>query len=140
MIHLTTGDLMLDDGTVLKRHADETTLLKQLRLRNLRLEEGIRHDEYASYSIRGAFINQRPAIVGVTFETGVLTSIDIVEDSSPDKGWGDWSEEKEHDRKRRHDEWLHQDLGPPPYDFEWGRIASFYDARTCNSVIPVRCN
>jgi hypothetical protein len=73
MIHVTNGklrlddgNLNLDDGTVLKRHADETTLLKQLKLRNLRLDEGIRHDKYASYTIRGAFIDQRPATVGLT--------------------------------------------------------------------------
>lgn len=48
-----------------------------------------------------------------------------------------WSEAIEHERKDIHDKWLRDALGNPPYEFEWGKITSQYDPRSCASDIIV---
>ncbi len=40
-------------------------------------------------------------------------------------------------RKSLHDAWLLKELGPPPYEYTWGRIASEYDNRGCVSEIII---
>lgn len=50
---------------------------------------------------------------------------------------GHWTEEHEQLRKLRHDQWLAHELGSPPYDYEWGRIASVYSERDGESDVVV---
>lgn len=46
-----------------------------------------------------------------------------------------WTEELEHVRKQVHDDWLHSELGEPPYCYAWGEITSNYDPKGCVSDI-----
>jgi hypothetical protein len=48
-----------------------------------------------------------------------------------------WSTARELERKAKHDAWLQSTLGPPPYIFPWGTIASEFDAKGCASDIIV---
>jgi hypothetical protein len=48
-----------------------------------------------------------------------------------------WSVEHELERKRVHDNWLRQEIGKPPYQFQWGRLESNYDPKGCASAIIV---
>ncbi len=50
---------------------------------------------------------------------------------------GEWTSENELERMRVHDSWLRQELGPPPYRYAWGEIASEYDQKGCVSEIIV---
>jgi hypothetical protein len=52
--------------------------------------------------------------------------------------WEDWSEEKELEKKAKHDSWLMQRVGNPPYKYRWGDIASEYDSRSGSSTITIR--
>jgi hypothetical protein len=44
--------------------------------------------------------------------------------------WGDWSEEKELETKKRQDNLLKQIFGEPPYEYQWGSLESVYDKRS----------
>ena len=57
--------------------------------------------------------------------------------SLPSAATREWTEELELRRKTIHNTWLESELGKPPYDFEWGRVTSEYDARSCSSEIIV---
>jgi hypothetical protein len=48
-----------------------------------------------------------------------------------------WSVEHELERKAKHDAWLQNELGRPPYSYSWGSVTSDYDARGCSSEIIV---
>jgi hypothetical protein len=49
----------------------------------------------------------------------------------------EWTMENELKRKAAHDAWLRVELGKPPYDYVWGKIASELDAKGCVSEIIV---
>jgi hypothetical protein len=49
----------------------------------------------------------------------------------------EWSQEKAINRKLKNDKYLNNNLGPPPYKYEWGCIESCYDPRSCSSLISV---
>jgi len=72
---------------------------------------------------------------GNTIEMVSLTVLDDMYGTS----WDDWSEEKEMERKKYHDEWLefYIDL-KSPYSFPWGEIISVYDSRTGGSSIFIK--
>jgi len=55
----------------------------------------------------------------------------------PNETENDWSEEFEMQRKTRHEDWLLKELGKPPYRFEWGEVASEYDAKGVSSAIMI---
>lgn len=57
--------------------------------------------------------------------------------SLPSDRVGEWTVQREQERKARHDEWLKESLGEPPYEFRWGSIASDYDSKGCSSDIIV---
>ncbi|MEX2148634.1 MAG: hypothetical protein WD793_00325 [Steroidobacteraceae bacterium] len=42
------------------------------------------------------------------------------------------------ERKALHDAWLLKELGPPPYEYAWGKVVSDYDNRGCVSEIIIR--
>ena len=48
-----------------------------------------------------------------------------------------WSKAIEDETKVFHDEWLHQQLGSPPYNFSWGRAASIVDQHGYSAVIII---
>jgi hypothetical protein len=48
------------------------------------------------------------------------------------------TESLELQRKSLHDAWLLKELGPPPYEYEWGKVVSDYDDRGCVSEILLR--
>jgi hypothetical protein len=62
----------------------------------------------------------------------VLLLMTIPEDSSEE-----WTPELELKRKAVHDLWLRSELGPPPYQYAWGQLASEFDAKGCVSEIIV---
>ena len=55
----------------------------------------------------------------------------------PSDAADEWSERVEQERKRQHDAWLQANLGDPPYEYVWGRVASEYDSKGCASAIIV---
>jgi hypothetical protein len=52
--------------------------------------------------------------------------------------WDNWTIEKQMEKKRKHDAWLINEIGLPPYEYYWGGISSNYDPRSGSSTITVR--
>lgn len=49
----------------------------------------------------------------------------------------EWTEEHEAERKAAHDRLLSENLGEPPYRYDWGTVTSDYDPRGCASEIII---
>ena len=49
--------------------------------------------------------------------------------------WFNWSEEEEAERKKVHDAWLRQQLGPPPYEYAWGAVTSLGTGSTTSKIV-----
>ncbi|MGH8130064.1 MAG: hypothetical protein ACRES3_04325 [Steroidobacteraceae bacterium] len=82
-------------------------------------------------------IEPEPGISGLIICKGerlirVLLLMTIPSDASDQ-----WSTELELERKAKHDAWLGAELGAPPYEYPWGRIASEFDQRGYVSEIIV---
>ena len=54
--------------------------------------------------------------------------------------WNNWSEDEAIKIKERHDQWLEDSIGKPPYKYSWGEISSNYDPRSGSSMITIRYN
>jgi hypothetical protein len=52
--------------------------------------------------------------------------------------WSDWSKEGELRRKENHDAFLREQLGPPPYNFSWGRVVSVIDSHDSSARISIQ--
>ena len=49
----------------------------------------------------------------------------------------EWTLASELARKTKHDDWLRNELGKPPYNYAWGNVTSVYDSKGCASEIIV---
>ena len=94
-----------------------------------------------------AFVNANWVNFNINPEAGVAATVIF----DGDRLWGlllsfhlpsddarQWTEQLEHLRKARHDEWLNAELGTPPYRYVWGEITSDFDPRACASEIVLR--
>lgn len=94
--------------------------------------KGLVNDRWTHFNI-----DPEDGILGtVIFEGQTIDRIFLamtLENESSD----DWSVDRELERKSKHDKWLQQELGKPPYDYAWGQIASEFDAKGLASEIIV---
>lgn len=72
-----------------------------------------------------------------SFDDGRLDHVFILIDH-PSEKVDQPAEALELERKSLHDAWLLKELGPPPYEYLWGKIVSEYDNRGCASEIIIR--
>jgi hypothetical protein len=49
----------------------------------------------------------------------------------------EWGVECELLRKAKHEDWLQEALGPPPYKYHWGRVVSEFDPKGLASEIII---
>ena len=77
--------------------------------------------------------------VSLGFRRGKLVTVELFQVGAESKAsWDEWSGREELERKASHDTWLLSMLGPPPYSYRWGEIASEHDPRGGYSCIVVR--
>ncbi|MEJ7732135.1 MAG: hypothetical protein WKG00_23355 [Polyangiaceae bacterium] len=137
MIDKATGDIIVGAGeTVGARTTDEQFLRGDIGgLSQLRVANG----SWVTRSINAIPVGGRVVAAAFTFEDGVLRKISMSEHetSDPTPSWDTWSEARELALKSRHDEWLKDELGPPPYEYAWGRLSSSYDPRSGGSSITI---
>jgi hypothetical protein len=57
--------------------------------------------------------------------------------SVPSDDIKEWVEDREQQRKAKHDAWLRAELGEPPYEYSWGQVESDFDPRGWSSQILV---
>jgi hypothetical protein len=80
-----------------------------------------------------------PASLTIYFYHNQLESLSIVAtDDRFNTSWDDWSETKELERKRFHDQWLADTAGAANAHFPWGQLSSDYDAKSGFSAVHLR--
>ena len=50
---------------------------------------------------------------------------------------GEWTVERELERKAKHEQWLGKELGGAPYHYSWGRVVSEFDPKGLASEIII---
>jgi len=90
-------------------------------------------------------VNNEPYVTyGICPEAGIAATVSFVGDQLSGITWlqelsrdneSEWNEQLELERKQRHDGWLFDQFGPPPYHYDWGNISSEYDPKGCVSDI-----
>lgn len=101
----------------------------------------VENEPYCSYAaqIPTGNLMSLPAWLTLYFYHQQLESVSIMaSDDRCGASWNDWSEEKEHERKRFHDQWLADTIGSTNAHFSWGQLSSDYDARSGFSSIHVQ--
>lgn len=98
----------------------------------------VQNEPWCSYKLARVPVGAREFIVVAFFHDQQLTHVNLM-DVDPAFGssdWTDWSEEKEINRKARHEEWL-REIGVPVGNYSWGSVASEYDQRSGGSDIII---
>jgi hypothetical protein len=128
--------ILIDSGTVefesgwIGPDADRNSFLASPL--GCKAEVFVDNDPYMTYRIR-----PEPGVVATVSFLGLqLTGISCLFEM-PDIMEKDWTEEHELERKKIHDNWLRERLGPPPYRFVWGNVSSEYDPKGCVSDIII---
>ena len=91
------------------------------------VNEGWRHYE----------IDPEPGVVGtVLFNGDAIDRTFLAMRMGADES-DEWSVEREFERKTKHERWLREELGRPPYNYAWGRVVSEFDPKGLASEIIV---
>ena len=91
--------------------------------------------------VNGPFATYRffpePGVVATAdFRDGRMLNVSLTFDL-PDDSPENWSTPHELARKERHDAWLREHLGEPPYRYNWGQVESAFYHQHCGSEITV---
>jgi hypothetical protein len=136
MIDSVTGTLCFDDGLVLGPKTCEHDFLSSTVGRNSK--DNGHNDGWSRYWL------PRPQVAlsvewacNVFFFQECLTRLSLAIYEPTSGGWNGWSEAQELILKRRHDDLLLRELGPPPYRYCWGEVFSNYDPRSASSSIGI---
>jgi hypothetical protein len=140
MIVLATGSITFKNeamtvGSSLTRSNFLTSALGRISKVN------VENEPHCSYStvIPADALMSLPVGLTLYFYHQQLECVSIVaSDSRFGSSWNDWSEEKEKDRKRFHDQWLVETIGTTSAQFPWGQLSSDYDGKSGFSAIHLR--
>jgi len=140
MIDLATGEVRIPGlgvplGPALSRDGF-LTLSPGPEVRTL-----VANEPYHSFAVSVAAEPLGDSAFGVVvqFYGPKLTSISLTAaDPRFGTSWADWSEAKEKDRLRFHDEWLARTCGLKPGNYMWGSLHSGIDLKGGSSSIVIR--
>ncbi len=135
---LRKGKLVLDDiSLVIDSSLSKNTFLSsELQASS---KETVSNKEWSSFNTGIHRICGESFVLSLSFFGADLVEFHLTNVQPGEKDtWSDWSEEKEMARKNRHDKWLANQLGKPPYKFAWGQVFSVYDQKSGGSLIVVR--
>jgi len=138
MIDKNTGELFIDSAAVgigprfTRKDFVSSILSNESRVL-------VKNEPYCSFSVGSYEISGLRFIVSLSFYGDILESIELTyDDDEPGSSRSDWSEVKEFDRKRIHDQWLTSLHGRSSHRHRWGEIRSGYDPRSDSSSIIIR--
>ncbi len=123
------GSLSFSMGTI-QRNQDRQSFLRTPI--GITAKERLVNEDWRHVSIR-----PEPGIASTLIYKGDLLHQVLVLMEIPSDNTDEWTAERELERKAVHDTWLRTELGVPPYEYQWGRIASEFDPRGCVSEIIV---
>lgn len=124
---------------------------------NFLIEKGLNKDEFEKSNLISEVLNRqtygytsyflKPLLVGNDSFTlvlyfnqdGIIDSVNLsLSSNDSSTAWNNWSEDDELRKKNKHDKWLLNNVGKPPYKYLWGEISSNYDPRSGSSMITIR--
>ena len=117
-------------GGEIKRHMSRAQFLGSAIGRLA--QERLVNDKWSHYHI-----DPEDGIAGTVLFRGESIDRIFLTMRLPSDNSKEWSIEHELERRAKHDAWLRDELGQPPYAFSWGSVTSDYDARDCSSEIIV---
>jgi hypothetical protein len=94
-------------------------------------------EDFVNEEWRHYHIEPQDGVVGTVLFQGQRLERIFLTMRMPSDQSEEWTAALELERKAKHDAWLQSTLGPPPYIFPWGTIASEFDAKGCASDIIV---
>ena len=93
---------------------------------------GLQNEDWRHYDIK-----PEAGLAGsVLFKGDELQKIFLMT-SMPSDQSGEWTVERELERKVIHDRWLRGELGNPPWNYSWGKVVSEFDAKSVASEIII---
>jgi hypothetical protein len=95
-------------------------------------KESFCNEEWRHYEIK-----PEPEIAGTVLFNGEKLLKVFLMMVIPSDGTDKWTIELELERKSLHERWLQKELGTPPWNYEWGRVVSEFDAKSVASEIIV---
>lgn len=133
-INIQNGEIYLNDRlSILPGQRVKAALLSFGDTLSLKLENGA----FAQYETEKLFIDERPAIVRLTFRNDVIYYLSIYF-LSGEIGWSSTTQSVQEELKVANDEWLQRKIEQaPPYIRPWGKVESLYDPRSAISEIVV---
>lgn len=95
------------------------------------------HEPFYHCRIIAATSDGTPFVLVLSFGDGNLYEVSLTYDSAEfGSSWEDWSEERERERKAKHDEWLRK-IGITHQIYGWGRVDSSFDEQIGASSIVI---
>jgi hypothetical protein len=89
---------------------------------------GVENGPWKSYQVACAFM----------FHEQSLYQICMAITGESSESWDAWTEDKELERRRTHDNFLRNTLGIAPYVYAWGEVVSVLDEKSGEASIIVR--
>lgn len=128
-IATTDGSIAFAKGDIRPEQDRESFLASAIgRDAAARLVEG----EWCHLSIR-----PEPGISGTALFKGARLHQVSLAMELPSDASGEWTWEREQERKAVHDGWLRSELGEPPLRYAWGEVSSDFDPKAVASEIIV---
>jgi hypothetical protein len=128
-IQTVDGSVAFPEGTI-TRHMDRQAFLQSQIAKSSKV--AVANEPWVTYN----FTPEIGVSCNAIFKDDCLQRLFLLI-SMPTDDPSQWTAEREQERKLKHDEWLRVELGPPPYDYPWGSVASEFDPRGCVSDIIV---
>lgn len=95
------------------------------------------HGIHSSYKTKLLDFEGKKVIPTLYFENGMIARVSIYL-SDGRSGWSEDIAREEQQKKAAQDAWLKNILNLiPPYNFNWGKIESLFDPRSCSSSVVV---
>lgn len=131
-----TGEIILTGGVKIGPSLSKDELLAS-SLKDKAEPWGV-HEPFYHCRIIAATCDGTPFVFILSFGEGNLYEVSLTYDSAEfGSSWEDWSEERERNRKRKHDEFLRKS-GIVHQIYGWGRVDSLFDEQIGASTIVIK--
>jgi len=144
MIDKKTGQLMCEDGTCFGRSLKRHAFLASEEGRESQIS--VQNEPWCSWSLPLKRISGLEFGITLSFCRENLNFISVTT-TDPPNPWVDWSEVRERQRQKMHDQWLNRYLGNEEWantsqgrerQFSWGEVFSVFDRKSGFSSIGIR--
>ena len=126
-IDILDGSISFERGVISRKLARSQFLETQIGRAS---RESLVNDEWRHYEI-----DPEVGIAGTVIFNGAAIDRVFLGMKMPSDQSRQWTVELELERKAKHDRWLREMLGEPPYQYAWGRVVSEFDPKGLASEI-----